>query len=651
MATTPAMFAQHAHDIAARDQEKIDQQFLEKHDQLVGQRDALLTKLGTLRDENGNPMAGYDDTFHELQKNQLAIADHWHPARNPGMIERFGDKLTDALKITNPQKRIEKHAQQAEQRWDAAGKEARAQEATLPAPAGPQAAATARSNAAAQLAQMQGAIKNYDETNPHATPEARTKFIQDLQERILLGVTGRNLEERGQWKPVTGTNKATGEKMTLLFDGISGHYRTQNNEEVPDEVLSNFMPDVKSSGAKPSQAQFMVALRAYARDHGVDDVEKLPQSAIDYVTRKLAQDRQNGTSSTVTSFKQDLKGNWVPLTTTNYRNPSKEALVDPLAAQMSKKTPEQIVASTMATPHPKGLVETGNLPIWDRPRVENDDGTYSSEYSFSREQDGKEVLVPTIVNGQFLTPDGKKPQEGSPEEKQMFDRAWQHYLQTGENLGKFDNAQDANAYSQILHNRGTAPQQAPVQHVAQLRGEAQKRAPQGTGPATAAQGHTVGNVHVGPPIMAGRTPEYTKARNDLEAAKKTDNMAKLAMASHEAVQQRNLAIALIRAMAGRVNMNEYTQYTTRMGVPNTIEGMLNGIVNGQLPEGIVQQLANLAHSNLISAQQVIDDMERDQQDGPQPQPGQKPAGATHKTQYSGKWYWTDDEGNNLGEIK
>lgn len=106
--------------------------------------------------------------------------------------------------------------------------------------------------------------------------------------------------------------------------------------------------------------------------------------------------------------------------------------------------------------NPKGLVESGNLPIWNRPRVQNDDGTYSSEYSTSFEDEkGHEVLVPTVVNGKFLTPDGKKPPEGSKEEQAMFKQAWQHYLQTGENLGKFDNYQDADAYSIKLHERGS----------------------------------------------------------------------------------------------------------------------------------------------------------------------------------------------------
>jgi hypothetical protein len=109
----------------------------------------------------------------------------------------------------------------------------------------------------------------------------------------------------------------------------------------------------------------------------------------------------------------------------------------------------------MAISNPKGLVEKGNLPIWNRPTVQNADGTHSSEYSTSFADDkGREVLVPTVVNGKFLTPDGKKPEEGSTEEKTMFKEAWRHYLKTGENLGKFDNPDNADDYASKLHNRG-----------------------------------------------------------------------------------------------------------------------------------------------------------------------------------------------------
>lgn len=112
---------------------------------------------------------------------------------------------------------------------------------------------------------------------------------------------------------------------------------------------------------------------------------------------------------------------------------------------------------TMVIPNPKGLIEPGNLPIDNRPTVHNADGTHSSEYSVSFADDkGHEVLVPTVVNGKFLTPDGKKPPEGSAAEKAMFKAAWDHYLQTGQHLGKFDNPDDADAYANKLHSRGSA---------------------------------------------------------------------------------------------------------------------------------------------------------------------------------------------------
>ena len=109
----------------------------------------------------------------------------------------------------------------------------------------------------------------------------------------------------------------------------------------------------------------------------------------------------------------------------------------------------------MAEENPRGLVERGNLPIWNRPVVHNADGSVSSEYSTSFEDEkGHETLVPTVVNGRFLTPDGQKPPEGSAAEKQMFREAWKHYQQTGEHLGKFASADDADRYAGILHSRG-----------------------------------------------------------------------------------------------------------------------------------------------------------------------------------------------------
>lgn len=116
----------------------------------------------------------------------------------------------------------------------------------------------------------------------------------------------------------------------------------------------------------------------------------------------------------------------------------------------------------MVESNPKGLVERGNIPIWNRPVIQNADGSHSSELSLSMEDDkGREVLIPTIANGKFLTPDGKMPpgpvpedwSKASPAWKALRAAAWKRYEQTGEHLGKFDNPDNADAYANKLHNR------------------------------------------------------------------------------------------------------------------------------------------------------------------------------------------------------
>lgn len=88
-----------------------------------------------------------------------------------------------------------------------------------------------------------------------------------------------------------------------------------------------------------------------------------------------------------------------------------------------------------------GMAEQGNVELWDRPAYLHDDykksGSYGTTESFSREdEDGKEVLVPRIIDGKRLT----------------LKEAWDHYKKTGEHLGKFDDADSADQYATALHN-------------------------------------------------------------------------------------------------------------------------------------------------------------------------------------------------------
>lgn len=84
-----------------------------------------------------------------------------------------------------------------------------------------------------------------------------------------------------------------------------------------------------------------------------------------------------------------------------------------------------------------GLITPGNIDVSKRPAVRNPDGSVSTVRSMSINVDGKEVLIPTVVNGRVVS-----DQE-----------AIKHYRQTGQHLGMFDSPAAATAYAQRLHEQ------------------------------------------------------------------------------------------------------------------------------------------------------------------------------------------------------
>ena len=134
-----------------------------------------------------------------------------------------------------------------------------------------------------------------------------------------------------------------------------------------------------------------------------------------------------------------------------------------------------------------------------------------------------------------------------------------------------------------------------------LRKEAESRKPSAPSTPKAAKS-PIGDAIPG---FSKATPAVTAASKDVIAAKKVDGLAQQAAKSKNPVEQRQLALAMIKAMAGRVNMQEFQQYTTKMGVENTIDGMIKGIESGQLPEGIMDHLVNAAHANYKASQESL----------------------------------------------
>lgn len=82
----------------------------------------------------------------------------------------------------------------------------------------------------------------------------------------------------------------------------------------------------------------------------------------------------------------------------------------------------------------------GNIDLYDRPVLKNEDGSISTVESFSTNIDGVEVLLPTI----------SRDKNGNPI-RLTEDEAIEKYLKDGKHLGKFKTPEEATAYAVKLH--------------------------------------------------------------------------------------------------------------------------------------------------------------------------------------------------------
>jgi hypothetical protein len=86
-----------------------------------------------------------------------------------------------------------------------------------------------------------------------------------------------------------------------------------------------------------------------------------------------------------------------------------------------------------------GLITKGNIDLSKRPIVRNPDGSISTVRSMSFNQNGREILIPTVAA------DGS----GILSNKEAIAQ----YRQTGKHLGIFSSPKTATAYAQTLHQK------------------------------------------------------------------------------------------------------------------------------------------------------------------------------------------------------
>lgn len=172
----------------------------------------------------------YNDAFNEMQTNLHGVRELFHRDTNPGMIERYGHLITDALRITNPQDRIKKEA--AKRAQGVAGDEKQAQSIVAAGPLSPE-------QVSAQQTQAEIARQN-------ALNDSRVKWAKDhgasdeVIEQLVQTISG---------VPFVKSVPVTGAKPYKGSDGK--YYQSLRNPYTNEITASPMPPDYKPTvGAK-----------------------------------------------------------------------------------------------------------------------------------------------------------------------------------------------------------------------------------------------------------------------------------------------------------------------------------------------------------------------------------------------------------------
>lgn len=265
-------------------------------------------------------------------------------------------------------------------------------------------------------------------------PEQRLAVFDQLVKAGLPDITAGAI--RAAARKDTGAAQRLFEAAMVDVSKLPGKNPDTAKPAAIDEAIQSQLMDVNQIGdvyygLSDGSAENMVAAQ---RD------SKLMTNAVTLRVRK-----GENLDAAVSSVAKDLFGDVKPVSGANVSilipSDQDERVVTTGLDAMQPKI-RQVLEQTLALPSPEpsgavqGQVEKGNIDLAARPVVKNADGSISTVRSMSFNEDGVEILVPTV------SPDGKILSDQA---------AIDLYRKTGQNLGKFQTPEAATAYAESLH--------------------------------------------------------------------------------------------------------------------------------------------------------------------------------------------------------
>ena len=198
-------------------------------------------------------------------------------------------------------------------------------------------------------------------------------------------------------------------------------------------------PPAKEDKVTPSAAS-TVPSNKYTQDNPAKPTSKAEYDALPSGSYYI----QDG------AIKQKSGGKAVEATPTSAATPAEPVMTDAeKQAKAAKNREKNLNVSTNKPVEPAvkntstdftgaksaDLIREGNIDLTKRPVVKNKDGSISTVRSMSFEEDGMQILIPTVVGDKVVS------------DKAAID----HYRKTGEHLGMFSSVKAANAYAKKLH--------------------------------------------------------------------------------------------------------------------------------------------------------------------------------------------------------